>query len=104
MLQIIGGAVFILVWLAGAAAWGVASMTGGLMANDAGTVSADKHASLLVVMAFGEALVAFAGIAGGAAFFWVSARGALLVAFVAILLIGAALQIYAVRAFFGAVG
>lgn len=102
MLSVVAGIVFIVVWLAAAGAWAVASAMGGLMANDAGRVAADRHLLFLVVLFAGEAAVALAGIAGGTAFFLPALRSTLWWSFAALLVVGAALQIWALWSFFSA--
>lgn len=100
MLSVLAGIAFIAVWLAGAGAWAIASLMGGAMANDAGRVDPDRHFLLLVVLFAGEALVALAGIAGGSAFFLPSLRSTLWWSFAGLVVVGAALQIWAMWSFF----
>ena len=64
----IGGIVFVVVWLALCAVWFVMSLMAGAMANDAGTVAPEVHARLLILLMLGELAVAIAGIAGGSSF------------------------------------
>ncbi len=99
LLLVIGGVAFIAIWLAAAAVWASMSLMGGLMANDAGRVSSQLHATLLLLMLAGEALVAFAGVPAGLAFFWTHERSLLLWTSAALLFAGAALQIWAFWSF-----
>ena len=98
-MAVFGGIVFTLVWLAASAVWTLMAVMGGLMANDSGAVAADRHSSLLTLMLVGVAAAALAGVAGGFAFFMQDMRRMLLIAFVALLVGGVGLQVYAYRAF-----
>ena len=98
------GIAFTVVWLGAAAVWGVMSLMGGLMANDAGRVPAGTHATLLMVLVTGEVLVALAGIPGGLAVFWASWRAVLLWTFAILLVVGIGLQLWATWSFASAAG
>jgi hypothetical protein len=102
MLSVLAGIAFIVVWLAAAAVWAMMSLMGGLMANDAGRVDPDRHLMLLIVLVVGEALVALAGVAGGSAFFVSSLRATLWWSFAGLLVVGAALQVWAAWSFLSA--
>jgi hypothetical protein len=102
MLAILGGIAFVVVWFGAAGLWAGLSLMGGVMADDAGRVSSDRHATLLVVLLVGEAVVALAGIAGGAAFFLPDHRATLWWVFAGLVAVGAALQIGAVWSFVSA--
>lgn len=101
-LQVTGGIVFIVIWLTVAAAWAVLSLMGGLMANDSGAVSSDKHGMMLAWMLVGEILVALAGIPAGLAFFLSGHRSLLLWSFAGLLVAGLAIQGWALWSFFSA--
>lgn len=73
-LAIVGGVAFILVWIAASAGWTVLQMSAAAMGNDSGRLSPEKHVALLVAMAIGIALCAFAVVPGGLAFFLVEHR------------------------------
>jgi hypothetical protein len=98
-LLVAGGVLFIILWLVGAGAWAVASVTGMAMANDSGAVAPDRHATLFLILLAGEFIAALAGVPGGLAFFWASWRGFLAGAFAVLLVLGAGLQIYALWSF-----
>ena len=98
-MAIFGGILFILVWLGASALWTMMAVMGGLMANDSGAVASDRHAVLLTIMLVGVAAAALAGVAGGLAFFWQDMRRGLVIAFVALLVGGVAMQAYAYKAF-----
>ena len=100
----LGGVAFIVVWLMAAVAWAVMSLMGSLMANDSGSVSADRHMKMLVWLVVGEILAAAAGIPGGLAFFWAAHRTHMLIGFAGLLVTGAAMQVWAVMSFFAAAG
>ncbi len=102
MLAILGGIAFIVAWLGLAGVWAVMSLMGGVMANDAGRVGADRHATLLVVLLIGEVLVALAGVSGGLAFFLPDHRATLWWTFAGLLAAGAAMQIWAGWSFISA--
>ena len=102
MLSLLGGIAFIGIWLAGAAVWAVMSLMGGVMANDAGRVAAERHTVLLVVLMIGEILVALAGISGGSAIMVPALRSTLWWTFAGLLVVGLALQIGAVWGFLSA--
>ncbi len=76
-LAILGGVTFILVWLAASAGWTVLQMSAAAMGNDSGKLTPEKHVALLIAMAIGIALCAFAVIPGGLAFFLVEKRALL---------------------------
>ncbi len=99
-LSIVLGIVFILVWWGLAAVWGMMSMMGGLMANDSGSASNEKHGALLAWMLLGEILVALAGLPCGLAFFMSAHRSTLLLAFAGLLVGGGAMQAWALTSFF----
>lgn len=98
-MAVVGGVVFMLVWLAASGVWTLMAVMGGLMANDSGAVASDRHGALLVLMLSGVAAVALAGLAAGFAFFLHDMRRTLLIAFAALLIGGVAVQAYAYRAF-----
>ena len=102
MLAMLGGVAFVVIWLAACGLWAMMSLMGGVMANDAGTVSSNRHATLLVVLFVGEAIVAIAGVVGGAAFFLPAMRATLWWTFAGLLVLGVGAQIWAVRAFLAA--
>lgn len=98
-MAVLGGVLFMLLWLGASAVWTLMAVMGGLMANDSGAVASDRHAVLLVVMLVGVAAAALAGVAGGLAFFWNDMRRPLIIGFVALLVGGLGMQAYAYRAF-----
>lgn len=77
MLAIVGGVVFILVWIAASAGWAVLQMSAAAMGNDSGKLTPERHVSLLIAMAIGIALCALAVVPGGLAFFLVEKRSML---------------------------
>lgn len=97
--MILLGFAFILVWLAASIAWGALLFMGGVMANDAGRAAAGDHARALGLALFGAVLVGLAGAPGGLAFIVAAHRAALVWAFVALLVAGLALQVYAFWSF-----
>ena len=104
LFEMVGGVAFVLFWLAAASAWAVMSMTANLMANDSGAATGAQHMTLIVGMGVGELVVAAAAIPGGLAFFWVDHRSLLIWIFVGMVVIGAAIQVWAFRTFFAAMG
>ena len=104
MVLTILGVAFIIIWLGAAAVWAAMSLVGGLMANDAGRVPAGTHATLLMGLMAGEALVALAGIPGGLAVFWAGWRAVLLWTFAILLVAGIGLQVWAAWSFASAAG
>ncbi len=102
MLPVLAGIIFIVVWLGAAGVWAMMSAMGGVMANDAGRVDPEHHLLMLIVMFAGEALVALAGICGGSAFFLPTMRATLWWSFAGLLVVGAALQVWAVWSFLSA--
>lgn len=99
---VIAGVLFIVLWFASAAVWAFMSMMGGLMANDAGKASTDRHLTLLIFLAAGELMTAVAGLPGGLAFFWISHRASLIWWFAGLALTGGVMQVLAVWSFFSA--
>ena len=100
--RVLAGAGFIVVWLAAAAVWAAMSLMGGLMANDAGRMTPERHAALLRKLMLGEGLTALAGVAGGLAFFAGDHRTLLCRAFGIALVAGIALQAWVMARFFSA--
>ncbi len=99
-LAIVGGLAFILVWIAGSAGWTVLQMSAAAMANDSGRLTPEKHVALLVAMAIGIALCAFAVVPGGLAFFWVGKRALLTWVFGGMVGAGLLMQAIAFALFF----
>ena len=100
--RVMAGVVFIIGWLAACAVWAVMSLMGGLMANDAGRMPAERHAALLRKLMAGEALTAMAGVAGGCAIFSSDHRTLLLWMAGGGLVVGICVQIWAMTRFFSA--
>ncbi|MER2607142.1 MAG: hypothetical protein ABTQ29_15020 [Siculibacillus sp.] len=92
----IGGIAVIVVWLAGAAVWGVMSVMSTAMANDAGTIAPELHARMLVLLVIGEVLVAIAGVALGLSIPWDARHDLLMTVFWWLFGVGAAAQVYAI--------
>ncbi|MDB6074121.1 MAG: hypothetical protein JWO89_1761 [Verrucomicrobiaceae bacterium] len=99
-LSIVLGVVFMLVWWGLAIVWGMMSLMGGLMANDSGSASSDKHMALLWWMFAGEVLIALAGLPGGLAFCLVGHRALLISLFAVLLVAGGAMQGWAMTSFY----
>jgi len=91
-LAVVAGVALIVVWVVASLAWGAMVFMGGVMSNDAGRVSSDRHAALLALMMLGVALVGLAGVPGGLALFWSDMRPLLLWAFGGMVVAGAAMQ------------
>ena len=72
------------------------------MANDSGAASSDQHMSLIGGILGGQFLAGAAGIPGGLAFFWRSARKWLWISFAILFIAGAIWQILAFLSFFRA--
>ncbi len=100
---VVVGVAFMLAWMAGVVALGMMAMMGGLMANDAGRASGDRHMGLLVFMAGGLVLLALAGVPGGLAFFWAGHRAQMLWLFGGLAVAGVAVPLVAMWWFFSAV-
>lgn len=95
----IAGIIFIGVWLAAAALWFVLSTMAGVMANDSGSVGSSFHAAMLIILVIGEAVVALAGVLGGASFIFTGAGATLWKTFWILLAVGAVMQITAIGLF-----
>lgn len=89
------------IWLIGSVVWIMMSGMASLMANDSGSASNDKHMTLIVGMLIGQVITLLAGAPGGLAFFWSAHRSHCLIAFAAMFLIGAGIQVWAFMSFFG---
>lgn len=96
---LLGGLAFVVVWLGAAALWAVTSLMGGLMANDAGRLAADRHTGLLLVMLVGEILVGLAGIVAALAIALPTHRAGLLRNFAVLLALGLLAQAWAIWSF-----
>lgn len=90
----------IVLWLGICAVWMILSVPGGLMANDSGAFSPERHMAMIWGLLAGQLLVALAGIPGGLAIFMAERRSTLLWTFAALLAVGIALQIGSVAWFF----
>jgi hypothetical protein len=102
-LLVIGGIVFICVWIAAHLIWASMALMGGLMANDAGAASSDQHSGLILGMLAGQVLAGGAGIPGGLAFFWRGKRKLLWGLFALFFVIGGLCQAWAFYSFFASV-
>lgn len=96
---VIGGGLFIAIWLAAAVTLGALKLMGGLMANDSGAASGNAHLGLLAGLMGGQLLTGLAGIPAGLAFFWQAKRKVLLWTFAVMLVTGIAVQVAAFYSF-----
>ena len=71
-----------------------------LMANDSGSASEQQHMTLIVGMLIGQVIALLAGVPGGLAFFWSAQRTMMIIAFAALLIVGAGIQVWAFMSFF----
>lgn len=100
-LSTVGGIAFIVLWLLGSIAWTILSGIANLMANDSDSATPQKHMRLIVTMLVGQVIAAAAGIPGGLAFFSEAQRWPRIELFLALLVIGGGLQLWAFFSFFG---
>ena len=96
---VIAGVIVIAVWLLASAVWAGMVVMGGLMANDAGRVSSERHLALLAMTMAGVALVGLAGVPIGLSLFWSAMRATLLWTAAGMCAAGLALQAAAVWLF-----
>jgi len=96
----VGGIAFMVLWLLGSIAWTVMSGIANLMANDSGSATPQKHMPLIVTMLVGQVIAAAAGIPGGLAFFSEAQRWPRIELFLALLVMGGGLQLWAFFSFF----
>jgi hypothetical protein len=100
--SVILGLLFCVLWIVAHIVWATMSLMGSVMANDSGAASSDQHMSLIGGMLGGQFLAGAAGIPGGLAFFWRSARKWLWISFAILFIAGATWQILAFLSFFSA--
>lgn len=98
--MIILGVVFMVVWITGHAVWASLSFVANAMANGSGAASAESQMTLIGGMLAGQILCAGAGIPGGMAFFMRTLRARLWWIFATLFILGAAMQGWALYAFF----
>jgi hypothetical protein len=77
-LRVLLGCAIALAWIAGASLVISLSLMGTLMANDAGTVSAEAQTQMVLLVLGGQLLAGAAGIPLGLAVFWRARRKLLL--------------------------
>ena len=99
-MRVIGGIAFVLIWWGAAIAWAVMSLMAGLMANDAGRVTADRHLQMIIWMVVGEVIVALAAVPGGLGIATGGHQTLLWGVFWALVLIGGGVQYRALSSFF----
>lgn len=102
MLLALSGGTFIALWLVLSLVWFALSMMGGLMANDAGHASADRHVALIGGVLAGQVGTTLAGVFGGMAFFYRSRRRRMVLLFLVLLVAGVLAQLLSFQAFFAA--
>lgn len=102
-LSIVLGLLFTGLWLCGHVVWGSMALMGTLMANDAGAATNDQHIAMMGGVLGGIVMAGSAGIPGGLAFFWRSARKWLWLSFALFFIGGAVWQVIAFRSFMAAV-
>jgi hypothetical protein len=102
-LLILAGIAFTGLWIAAHVGWGAMSLMGTVMANDSGHASSAQHESLITTMLLGQVVAGLAGIPGGLAIFWRSARKWLIIAFALLFVGGAVVQCQAFNSFSNAV-
>ena len=100
ILLVFAGGLFTMLWIGAHIAWASMSTVANLMANDSGKASIFQHLTLIFGMFGGQFVAGLAGIPGGLAFFWSSARKPLLILFAILFAAGILLQVFAFRSFF----
>jgi len=101
-LSIASGLLFTGLWLCGHLVWGSMALMGTLTANDAGAATNDQHVAMMGGALGGIVMAGAAGIPGGLAFFWRSARKWLWLSFALFFIGGAVWQVIAFRSFIAA--
>ena len=101
-LSLVLGLLFAGLWLCGHVVWGSMALMGTLMANDAGSASTDQHMAMMGGVLGGIVMAGAAGIPGGLAFFWRSARKWLWLSFALFFIGGGVWQLIAFRSFIAA--
>lgn len=98
-LRILSGLLLAAIWIAGASLVISLSLMGTLMANDAGSVSAEAQTKMVLLVLGGQLLAGLAGLPLGLAVFWQTKRKLLLRVFGGLLGVGLLLVILGVYVF-----
>ena len=101
-LSIVLSLLFAGLWLCAHLVWGSMALMGTLMANDAGAATNDQHIAMMGGVLGGIVMAGAAGIPGGLAFVWRSARKWLWLSFALFFIGGAIWQVIAIRSFMAA--